>query len=58
MVGAGVTELIAAARLLIGSAETFHQTSFPHPTVSEVLKDAWEDASGVSVHQPPRQPHA
>ncbi len=55
MVGARVTELIASARLLIGSTEKFHETSFPHPTVSEVLKEAWEDAFGLSVHQPPRQ---
>jgi dihydrolipoamide dehydrogenase len=56
MVGARVTELIAAARLLIGTTEKFHDVSFPHPTVSEVLKEAWEDAFGLSVHQPPRQP--
>jgi dihydrolipoamide dehydrogenase len=54
MVGAGVTELIAGARLLIGSTEKFHNVGFPHPTVSEVLKEAWEDAFGMSVHQPPR----
>jgi len=46
MVGANVTELISAARLLIGSTERFHDVSFPHPTVSEVLKDAWEAAFG------------
>jgi dihydrolipoamide dehydrogenase len=54
MVGAGVTELIAGARLLIGSTEKFHNVGFPHPTVSEVLKEAWEDAFGLSIHQPPR----
>jgi dihydrolipoamide dehydrogenase len=54
MVGAGVTELIAGARLLIGSTEKFDDISFPHPTVSEVLKEAWEDAFGLSIHQPPR----
>lgn len=54
MVGAGVTELAAAARLLLGTTETFEQVSFPHPTVSEVLKEGWEDAFGLSVHQPPR----
>jgi len=54
MVGAGVTELAAAARLLIGSTETFEQVSFPHPTVCEVLKEGWEDAFGLSVHQPPK----
>ncbi|MGD0572168.1 MAG: dihydrolipoyl dehydrogenase [Sedimentisphaerales bacterium] len=54
MVGAGVTEHISAARLIIGSTERFHDVSFPHPTVSEVLKEAWEDAFGLSVHQPPK----
>jgi dihydrolipoamide dehydrogenase len=54
MVGAGVTELVSAARLIIGSTEKFHSVSFPHPTVSEVLKEAWEDAFGLSVHQPPK----
>ncbi len=53
MVGARVTELIAAGRLLIGSTEKFPNVSFPHPTVSEVLKDAWEDAFGLSIHKPP-----
>ena len=54
MVGAGVTELIAGARLLIGSTEKVPDVSFPHPTVSEVLKESWEDSFGLSVHQPPR----
>ncbi len=54
MVGAGVTEFIAAARLIIGTTEKFHDVAFPHPTVSEVLKEAWEDAFGLSIHQPPR----
>jgi dihydrolipoamide dehydrogenase len=54
MVGVGVTEHIAAARLIIGSTEKFHDVSFSHPTVSEVLKEAWEDAFGLSIHQPPK----
>jgi dihydrolipoamide dehydrogenase len=53
MVGAHVTELIAAGRLIIGSTEKFNEVSFPHPSVSEVLKEGWEDAFGMSVHQPP-----
>ena len=55
MVGANVTELVSAARLIIGSTEKFSAVSFPHPTVSEVLKEAWEDAFGLSIHQPPRK---
>ncbi|UCC21909.1 MAG: dihydrolipoyl dehydrogenase [Planctomycetota bacterium] len=54
MVGAAVTELIAAARALMGSTEKPMAVSFPHPTVSEVLKEAWEDAFGMSLHTPPR----
>ena len=54
MVGATVTELIGAARALIGSTEEITEVSFPHPTVSEVLKEAIEDAFGLSLHNPPR----
>ncbi|MCE5184918.1 MAG: dihydrolipoyl dehydrogenase [Planctomycetaceae bacterium] len=53
MVGASVTEMLAAARALIGSAESIDNVCFAHPTVSEVLKEAWEDAFGVSLHVPP-----
>lgn len=55
MAGAEVTELIASARALIGSREEITDVSFPHPTVSEVLKEAWEDAYGLSIHVPPRK---
>ncbi len=54
MVGAAVTELVAAARALIGSKEKFSEVSFPHPTASEVLKEAWEDAFNMSLHMPPK----
>jgi len=54
MVGATVTELVGAARALIGSTEKITEVSFPHPTVSEVLKEAVEDAFGLSLHNPPR----
>ena len=54
MVGATVTEMIAAARALIGSTEKITDVCFAHPTVSEVLKEAWEDAFGISLHVPPR----
>ncbi len=53
MVGATVTELIAAARALIGSTEKIEDVCFAHPTVSEVVKEAWEDAYGISLHVPP-----
>ncbi len=54
MVGSIVTEMIAAARLLLGSTEKITEVSFPHPTVSEVLKEAAEDAFGLSLHNPPK----
>jgi len=54
MVGAIVTELIAAARTFIGTSEKITDISFPHPTVSEVLKEATEDAFALSVHNPPK----
>ena len=54
MVGAMVTELIAVARALLGSTEKITEVSFPHPTVSEVLKEAVEDAFGLSLHNPPK----
>ena len=56
MVGSAVTELISSARLLIGSKEKCTEVSFPHPTVSEVLKEAWEDAFDMSLHNPPKTP--
>ena len=55
MVGATVTEMIAAARALIGSTEKITDVCFAHPTVSEVLKEAWEDAFGISLHVPPKK---
>jgi len=54
VVGAMATELIGAARALIGSMEKITELSFPHPTISEVLKEAAEDAFGLSLHNPPK----
>jgi dihydrolipoamide dehydrogenase len=54
MVGTAVTELLAAARALLGTTENITDISFAHPTVSEVLKEAWEDAFGISLHNMPR----
>lgn len=54
MVGGIVTELISAARILIGTTEKITEISFPHPTVSEVLKESVEDAFGLSLHNPPK----
>ena len=54
IVGAEAAELIAAARLLLGSTEKITEINFPHPTVSEVLKEAVEDTFGASLHNPPK----
>ncbi|MCX5635395.1 MAG: FAD-dependent oxidoreductase, partial [Planctomycetota bacterium] len=54
MVGSIVTELACAARVLIGTKEKITEITFPHPTVSEVLKEAMEDAFGISLHNPPK----
>jgi len=54
MVGATVTEMVSTARALIGTTERITDISFAHPTVSEVLKEAWEGAFGISLHMPPR----
>jgi pyruvate/2-oxoglutarate dehydrogenase complex dihydrolipoamide dehydrogenase (E3) component len=53
MVGATVTELVSAARAMLGTTEAIEEICFAHPTVSEVLKEAWEDALGTSLHVPP-----
>jgi dihydrolipoamide dehydrogenase len=54
IVGATATEMIAAAMALLGSTQKISDVCFAHPTVSEVLKEAWEDAFGIGLHVPPR----
>ena len=54
MIGNAVTELIGAAASMIGSDEHIEKVMFAHPTVSEVLRESWEDAYGVSLHAPPK----
>lgn len=44
MVGSRVTELAALARALIGTQEKISNICFPHPTVSEVIQEAIENA--------------
>jgi len=44
MAGARVTEFAALARTLIGTKEKISQICFPHPTASEVVGEAIEDA--------------
>jgi dihydrolipoamide dehydrogenase len=47
MVGPMVTELVVLARTIIGTQEKFSNICFPHPTVSEVLQDAIENAFSI-----------
>ena len=54
MVGAAVTELVAASGALIGGTKKLTEVSFPHPTISEVLKEAWEDAFDMGLNTPPK----
>lgn len=46
MVGDMVTEFAVLARALIGTTEKLSRITFPHPTVSETLEEAIEDALG------------
>jgi len=46
MVGDMATEFIALAGALIGTTEEISRITFPHPTVSETLEEAVEDAFG------------
>ncbi len=58
MMGHNVSESISAAVALLGrkaSVEDLAETIFPHPTISEALKDAAEDALSAALHLPPRK---
>ena len=58
MMGHNVSESISAAVALLGgkaSAGDLADTIFPHPTISEALKDAAEDALSAALHLPPRK---
>lgn len=55
IVGPHATELITAATLAIEqglTVEEFLRPYHPHPTLSEILKEAAEDVLGMSVHKP------
>ncbi len=54
IVGAMATELIAAARIFMGSDEKISKITFAHPTVSETLHDAVENAFGPGLHNIPK----
>jgi len=58
MIGHNVTECIAAAGALLHQkvkVEEVAQTVFAHPTMSESLKEAAEDALFMGLHLPPRK---
>ena len=53
MIGANVTELVAeavAARKLETTGHEIMKTVHPHPTMSEAIKDAVEDAYDEAIH--------
>jgi dihydrolipoamide dehydrogenase len=58
MMGHNVTECIAAAGALMHqkvSVREMAEVVFAHPTISEALKEAAEDALGQAIHLPPRK---
>jgi dihydrolipoamide dehydrogenase len=58
MIGHNVTECIAAAGALLQqkvTVEDVAETVFAHPTISEAIKEAAEDALYAGIHLPPRK---
>lgn len=58
VLGHNATEVIAAAGVLLHTTATVHDMAeavFAHPTISEALKEAAEDALGMGLHLAPRK---
>ena len=58
MIGHNATECVAAVTALIQQKVTLRdvaETVWAHPTISEAIKEAAEDALGVGLHLPPRK---
>ena len=58
MLGHNVTEIVAAAGAMLTADATTSQLAevvFAHPTISEAVKEAAEDALGAALHLPPRK---
>lgn len=58
MIGHNVTECVAAAGALLHqqvSVQEVADTVFAHPTISEAIKEAAEDALAMGLHLPPRK---
>jgi len=63
LIGAHASDMVHEAAVLIRQGATVHaitQTVHAHPTLSEALLEAAEDALGQAVHKPLKQenPHA
>jgi dihydrolipoamide dehydrogenase len=52
MIGPGVSEMAALAGALLRSPHPFDRLCVPHPTYTETLVDAWEDACHQTPHVP------
>jgi dihydrolipoamide dehydrogenase len=58
MIGHNATECIAAAGTMLhqqATAQDLAETVFAHPTISESIKEAAEDALAMGLHLPPRK---
>ena len=58
LIGHNATECVAAVTALIQQKVTLRdvtETVWAHPTISEAIKEAAEDALGVGLHLPPRK---
>lgn len=58
MLGHNATEVIAAASALLTQKVSVQEVAdmvFAHPTISESIKEAAEDALGIALHLPPRK---
>jgi dihydrolipoamide dehydrogenase len=58
LIGHNATECVAAATALMQqkvSTRDVAETVWAHPTISEAIKEAAEDALGVGLHLPPRK---
>ncbi|MFP4053781.1 MAG: dihydrolipoyl dehydrogenase, partial [Phycisphaerae bacterium] len=58
LMGHNVTEIVAAAGTMLHTHADTHElaeTVFAHPTISEAVKEAAEDALGAALHLPPRK---
>jgi dihydrolipoamide dehydrogenase len=58
MIGHNATECIASAAAMLHQKVTVQQLAevvYAHPTLSESIKEAAEDALGMALHLPPRK---